>query len=134
MKNWLIGKDPDAGRDLRQEKKGTTEDEIVGWHIDSMDMSLSKLWDIVKDREAWCAVVRGAAKSCMTEQLNNNSSEIPLYFWVEGIHIPTWKQRKGEHKLFYETVSLYASTNKWLQYVADYSHASLWQYRREETG
>ena len=31
-KNWLIGKDPDAGKDLRQEEKGTTEDEMVGWH------------------------------------------------------------------------------------------------------
>ena len=31
-KSWLIGKDPDAGKDWRQEEKGTTEDEIVGWH------------------------------------------------------------------------------------------------------
>ena len=31
-KNWLIGKDPDAGKDWGQEEKGTTEDEIVGWH------------------------------------------------------------------------------------------------------
>ena len=31
-KNWLLGKDPDAGKDWRQEKKGTTEDEMVGWH------------------------------------------------------------------------------------------------------
>ena len=31
-KNWLIGKDPDAGKDRRQEEKGTTEDEMVGWH------------------------------------------------------------------------------------------------------
>ena len=31
-KNWLIGKDPDAGKDQRQEKKGMTEDEMVGWH------------------------------------------------------------------------------------------------------
>ena len=30
--NWLIGKDPDAGQDWRQEEKGTTEDETVGWH------------------------------------------------------------------------------------------------------
>ena len=31
-KNWLIGKDPDAGKDWRQEEKGMTEDELVGWH------------------------------------------------------------------------------------------------------
>ena len=48
-KSWLVCKDPDAGKDWRQEEKGTTEDEIVGWHhwlnghADSMDMSLSKL-------------------------------------------------------------------------------------------
>ena len=32
VKNWLIGKDPDAGKDGRQEEKGRTEDEMVGWH------------------------------------------------------------------------------------------------------
>ena len=32
VKNWLFGKDPDAGKDWRQEEKGTIEDEIVGWH------------------------------------------------------------------------------------------------------
>ena len=32
VKSWLIGKDPDAGRDWGQEEKGTTEDEMVGWH------------------------------------------------------------------------------------------------------
>ena len=32
VKNWLIGKDPDAGKDWRQEKKGVAEDKMVGWH------------------------------------------------------------------------------------------------------
>ena len=32
VKNWLIGKDPDAGKDWRWEEKGMTEDEMVGWH------------------------------------------------------------------------------------------------------
>ena len=41
-----------------------TEDEMVGWHMtDSVDMSLHKLWEMVKDREAWCAIIHEAAKS-----------------------------------------------------------------------
>ena len=32
VENWFIGKDPDAGKDWRREEKGTTEDEMVGWH------------------------------------------------------------------------------------------------------
>ena len=41
-KSWLFGKDPDAGKGWRQEEKGAKEDEMVGWIINSVDMSLSK--------------------------------------------------------------------------------------------
>ena len=59
-KSQLIGKDPDARKDQRQKEKGVAEDEMVGWHHDTVDTSLSKVQEIVKDREAWHAAVQGS--------------------------------------------------------------------------
>ena len=62
-KNWLIGKDPDDGKDWGQEEKGVTEDEMVDGITDSMDRGLGGLQQLVMDREAWRAVIHGVAKS-----------------------------------------------------------------------
>ena len=59
----FTGKDSDAGKDWGQEEKRGNRGWVDWIVIDSTDMNLSKLWEIVKDREAWCAVVHGVAKS-----------------------------------------------------------------------
>ena len=53
VKWQLVGKDPDAGKDWRREEMRATENEMVDGIADSMDMSLSKLQEIVRDRKAF---------------------------------------------------------------------------------
>ena len=61
VKSQLVGKDPDAGKDWRQEEKGQQRMRWFDDITDSMDMRLSKLQEIVKDRKGW--LVYGVAKS-----------------------------------------------------------------------
>ena len=74
VKNLLIWKDPNSGKDWRQEEKGMTEDEMVGWHHNSMDLSLSKLWELVMDRDGMLQFM-GSQRVRQLTELN----------WSEGL-------------------------------------------------
>ena len=62
-KSWLIGKDPDAGRDWGQQEKGMTEDEMAGWHHRLDGHEFEKLPELVMHREGWRVAIHGVAKS-----------------------------------------------------------------------
>ena len=87
MKSWVIGKDSDAGRDWGQEEKGTTEDEMAGWH-GWLDGHESEWTPGVGDGQGGlaCCDSWGHKESDMTEQLNwtemsGNELPQPLFMW-----------------------------------------------------
>ena len=97
VKNWLIGKDPDAGKDWRQEEMGTTEDEMAGWHH-WLDERESKWTPSVGDGQ-WglvCCSSWGCNESNTTERLN--WTELNCYlFWktswlrIRGVIFPSFQ-------------------------------------------
>ena len=69
-KSWLSGKAPDAGKDWGQEKKGITEDEMVGWHHCLKGPEFEKIPGDSEGRKVWCAAVHEITESSdwVTEQ------------------------------------------------------------------
>ena len=95
VKNWLTGKDSDAGRDWRQEK-GTTQDEMAGWHHWLDGCKLSELREMVMDREAWHAAIHGVAESDMTERLNwTELKSCPTLLQPHGLYTPSGSSAHG---------------------------------------
>ena len=70
-RNWLIGKDPDAGKDWRQEEKGTVEDEMVGRHHQHNGPEFEQAPGVGdRQRSLVCCNLRGCKELDMTERLN----------------------------------------------------------------
>ena len=89
VKQWLIGKDPDAQKDWRQKKKRVGEDEMVRQHhwLNGHEFEQTLGWEWVKDREAWCPLAHGVAKS--QKQLNSWITTTDT--WAVSGQWPGWK-------------------------------------------
>ena len=79
VKSWFIGKDPDSGKDWRQEEKGTTEDKMVGWHywLNGHEFEQT-LGDSRGQRSLACCSPAGDKESGTTEPLSNNKTSMLL--------------------------------------------------------
>ena len=80
-KSWLE-KTLRLGNIWGQDEKQVKEDEMLGWHHNSMDMGLSKLWEIVKDREALCATVQELDNLGITDITDTSRSIYQILFKI----------------------------------------------------
>ena len=84
-KSWLIGKDPDAGKDWRQRRRGQQRMRWLDSITDSMDMSLSKLWGVGDGQGGWHAAVHGVTKSWT--RLSNWTEWLIIMWSFNSFHI-----------------------------------------------
>ena len=100
MKNWLIGKDPDPGKDWRQEEKGMTEDEMVGWHHRLNGHEFEQTLGVGDGHGSLaCCSLWGHKESDTTERLN----------WTEYYELDTEIQNWIKHAVSSSTLNIQLS-------------------------
>ena len=86
VKSWLIGNDFDAGKDWRQEEKGTTEGEMVGWHHQLNGHEFEQILGDGEGQESLaCCSSWDCEESNMTYQLHNNKIHIYIYIFIYNL-------------------------------------------------
>ena len=138
MKNWITKKDPDAGKGWRQEEKGTTDDEMVGWHHQLNGHEFEQAPELVMNREAWHAAIDGVAKSqtqlsdwtelriCESHKTNNYAlSQCSQYldrkqYWLSNSTFDCWLLPKTSLEIyvsFYDIkVKPFLNTELWKEF------------------
>ena len=90
-KSWLIGKDPDAGKDWREEKKGVTENEVIGWHVRLDGHEFEQALGVGDGQGSLARCSPWGRKELdMTEWLNwidNNCSGTFLHIHIDGVFL-----------------------------------------------
>ena len=95
-KSWLVGKDSDAGRDWEQEEKGTTEDEMDGWHHRCNGQELGQSpGDSKGQGDLECCSPRGCKESDTAGWLNNTAGKLSLLMAGGEVWDRMWANLKG---------------------------------------
>ena len=102
IKNWLTRKDPDDGKYWRQEKKGKTEDEMIGWHHQLNGHEFEQAQGVGDGQGAWGAAVHGVAKS---------------WTWLSNWTIATTTITKSHEHIYFSIVYCQAYGCKYPGYI-----------------
>ena len=123
--SWLIGKDPDAGKDWGQEEKGMTEDEMVGWHHQLCGHVFEQgPGDGEGQGSLACCSPWGHQESDTTERLNNKPLRVNTVLGILARTIRREKELKGNHvRMEKIKLSLFTcDTILWVENPKDFTH------------
>ena len=108
-KNWLTGKDPDAGKEWRPEEKGTTEYDMVGWHRWFDGLEFQQALGVGDGQGSlvccspWCCTESDTTEPLKWTDCNRenalNTSSLHVSKWNRKWHFLTWKYKQGEQQL-----------------------------------